>query len=317
MSLPPPIPTEERRLASVRSLGLLDTPPERSFDRVAHLAQRLLDAPMAHVALVDARRLWCKSLVGHSLREVRRELALCSHTIAGRGAFMVPDTTLDERFRTNRLVVGEPHIRSYAAHPIAAPDGATVGTVAVLDRLPRPFGDEDGRVLAALARLAELELAAPRLRLQDPQTGLANRRGFAVRAEAVQAACLRRGVPLVLMLVDVEPPFVVLPSLGDDVPSAVPTVAGVLARTLRSSDLVGRLSGNRLAAVLVGARSADAAAERLAARIEAQYRTVSHDVPPRFHVASATSQPGRLRSVRELVGEATVRLQEVRATSAV
>lgn len=315
MSLPPPILGERARVASVRRLGLLDTAPEPAFDRITRVAQRLLEAPMAQVTLVDERRQWCKSTIGLSLREVRRELSFCAHAIAGPGLFVVTDASADPRFSSNRLVRDEPGIRFYAGSPFAAPDGAIVGTVSVLDRVPRPFGDHERRVLAALARLAELEVAAPRLDLHDPETGLANRRGFVLRADTLAVACVRRGVPLTLVLVDVEPPFIVLPSLGLDTgePTSLSTVAETCRASLRVSDLVGRMSRNRLALLLVDASSSDAVVARLTERIERRFRKDRASDPPRLHVASASSRPSRPRSVRELLGEAASRLQLVRS----
>src|ERR1700679_3025996 len=115
---------EERRLAALRRLALLDTEAEDVYDRVTELVARLFDAPIALITLIDADRQWFKSRYGIDISETHRALAFCDHAIRGDEVMIVPDAALDPRFSDNAFVVGEPNIRFYAGAPLIAPDGA-------------------------------------------------------------------------------------------------------------------------------------------------------------------------------------------------
>ncbi len=65
---------EEQRLAALRALNILDTPPEERFDRITRLAQRLLGVPIVIVSLVDADRQWFKSRQGMEPIQTSRDI---------------------------------------------------------------------------------------------------------------------------------------------------------------------------------------------------------------------------------------------------
>lgn len=97
---------EEERLACLRALEILDTPPEASFDRVTRMVASLLNMPMSAVSLIDAKRQWFKSIVGLHDRETPREVSFCAHAMAGESVMEVSDATADPRFADNPLVTG-------------------------------------------------------------------------------------------------------------------------------------------------------------------------------------------------------------------
>ncbi|WP_052215195.1 PAS domain S-box protein [Belnapia sp. F-4-1] len=175
---------EASRLAVLRRYAILDTPAEAAFDRLAALACELLETPMAMVSLIDETRQWFKARIGTDLREVRRELAFCDHTIRGGPdeVLVVPDLEADPRFASNPLVAGSPHLRFYAGAPLVGPGGEVLGTVSVLSTKPRPEGlsEAERRGLRNLAAMATDELE---LRLQSRLS-----REAMVRAEAARAA---------------------------------------------------------------------------------------------------------------------------------
>ena len=150
---------EERRLAALRRLGLLDSEPEERFDRLARLAAGLLQAPVSLVSLVDHDCQWFKSRVGTLIEETSRDASFCAHAILGGEAMVVPDALEDERFADNPIVVGPPHVRFYAGCPLTLPDGHALGTLCVLDTRPRYLSAEQLGLLRDLADLVEEELA--------------------------------------------------------------------------------------------------------------------------------------------------------------
>ncbi|MFT5390936.1 MAG: hypothetical protein ACI8PT_001127 [Gammaproteobacteria bacterium] len=128
---------ELSRVAALKSLSVLDTPPEERFDRLTRIARQVFDVRIALVSLVDENRQWFKSKVGLDVDETSREVSFCSHAILGDKTMVVPDASKDERFANNPLVVDEPHIRFYAGCPLRGPDGHRLGTLCLIDSNPR------------------------------------------------------------------------------------------------------------------------------------------------------------------------------------
>jgi len=151
---------EAERLAALRECAVLDTPPEEIFEDIPRLASYICGTSIALVSLVDAARLWFKAKVGLAIDEVPREATLCAQAILKSELFIVNDTFQDERFATSPLVLSEPHIRFYAGAPLITSDGYALGTLCVIDRVPRELNDKQQEALRALARqtVTQLEL---------------------------------------------------------------------------------------------------------------------------------------------------------------
>lgn len=118
MRLYPTGPGETDRCATLRDLGILDTPSDDNFDAAVKLASLSFGVPVALVALIDEHREWFKAITGWQTREAPREVAFCNYTILQDDVLVVEDATLDPRFSQNPLVTGAPHIRFYAGVPI-------------------------------------------------------------------------------------------------------------------------------------------------------------------------------------------------------
>jgi len=131
---------EDARLAVLDSFGILDTPPERSFDDVVRLVSQLLDAPIAAVNLIARGRQWFKSEIGLGTREMPLDNSICRHALLEQEQMIVPDTQDDPRFSCNPLVTAEGGLRFYAGAVLRTRDGVPLGTLCVLDKKPRPEG---------------------------------------------------------------------------------------------------------------------------------------------------------------------------------
>ena len=157
---PAPIPdNEDARLNALRGLLLLDTPPEERYDRLARFAAEQLDVPIALLSLVDGQRQWFKSRVGVDVSETPRDISFCGHAVMKNELFIVEDASSDPRFADNPLVVGAPHIRFYAGAPLSSPSGHHIGTLCVIDTVPRTLGAVELAILDALRTLVNETLA--------------------------------------------------------------------------------------------------------------------------------------------------------------
>lgn len=151
---------ESDRLQKLLDYEILDTDPEKAFDRITRIVAETINVPISLVSLVDADRQWFKSRYGLNAEQTPREIAFCSHAILGDETFVVEDAHLDDRFADNPLVTGDPSIRFYAGAPLVTPDGYKLGTLCAIDRVPRKISDEHVQLIEDLASLVvdEIEL---------------------------------------------------------------------------------------------------------------------------------------------------------------
>jgi GAF domain-containing protein len=161
---------ETRRLEILQSYNVVDTAAEPAYDDIVSMASLMCATPIALVTLITEDRQWFKARMGLDMSETPRDHAFCAHAIRDPSTIMVvQDATKDPRFMHNPLVVGEPGIRFYAGAPLLTPSGAALGTVCVIDRVPRQLTPAMAQGLQALARQAG-ELLALRRANSDLET---------------------------------------------------------------------------------------------------------------------------------------------------
>ncbi len=149
-------PQETKRLEAVRSLGILDTPPDDRFDAITKGAIDGLHVPISTISIIDEDREWFKSCQGLPIKEGPREIAFCSYAMLANDMFVVEDTLLDERFKNNPYVTGAPFVRFYAGIALLdATSGLPVGVFCVKDTKPRKLGIDEIGLFMELAEKAE------------------------------------------------------------------------------------------------------------------------------------------------------------------
>jgi diguanylate cyclase (GGDEF)-like protein len=296
---------EQDRLAALFELDLLDTAEEKEFDDLVCLASAICGTPISTVTLIDKDRQWFKAAIGLTDRETHRNVSFCSHAIEQTGLFLVEDATADHRFSGNALVTGTPHFRFYAGIPIHAPCGAAIGTLCVIDTVPRQLTTDQKEALrilseqvqaridlrlkqkALIQKQAELELIAA----TDFLTGVSTRRVFSSRAEAEFAHWKRHRSPFSILLMDIDN-FKQRNdrhghAAGDE---ALILIGQVLKACLRVSDLAARMGGEEFG-VLLPHTDLHGAVD-FAARFRRALQNVEHGPLPltaSLGVASATS----------------------------
>lgn len=160
---------EPERLQEVARLDILDTPADGAFDRIAALAARLFDVPIAIVSIVDTDRIWFKSHHGLDLAEIPRDPGLCASAIMSDGPWTVEDARADPRALANPLVAEEFGLQFYAGVPLTTRNGYNLGTLCVIDFEPRVITAPELNTLTDLAALVMSELE---LRLESRHAAL-------------------------------------------------------------------------------------------------------------------------------------------------
>lgn len=307
-----PVPDDEdKRLAALRALEVLDTEAEPAYDDIVQLAAAICRTPIAAISLIDADRQWAKALVGLPHFDAAREHSICARTIvAEEGVLVIPDARSDARWVANPMSVGPPGLRFYAGAAITTADGLALGSLCVADRSPRKADDD---AVAALRRLARqvagiLELRGSSRRLdaaraelnrlaqEDALTGLTNGSRLVDRVDQALREHRRNGGGLGVLLGDLNSLGRVNDELGHPAgDELLRVVAGRLGSAARGSDTVARLGGDAFAVLCPGAESLatlDIAAARLRAAVALPVGLGAAQVTPRLCMGVALAEPG-------------------------
>lgn len=247
MLTPPVPPNEAERLAALRALHVLDTPPEPHYDSITQHLTALWDAPIAAISLVDEHRQWFKSEVGLGVRETPRDVSFCAHLMtAPDQPLVVPDAMTDARFADNPLVLGQPQIRFYAGAPLRDDRGRLLGALCVIDRKPRQPTPAQMEALRHMATTVSGALVMQRavhqlsrLATLDPLTGVQNRQGLD------RAAAAREGAAMTVLVLDLDGFKAINDTHGHAAgDAALVETAQRLQHSVRRADIVGRLGGD-------------------------------------------------------------------------
>jgi PAS domain S-box-containing protein len=154
------IDTEVARLQALRQYQILDTEPEEAYDNLAQLAAFICGTSISLVNFIDESRQWFKAKVGLDVSEMPRYTGLCYLCQEQRQVVVIPDTLADEKLAKNALVTGYPYVRFYAGVPLITSKGDMVGTLCVIDQVPKELSQKQVEALVALSRLVinQLEL---------------------------------------------------------------------------------------------------------------------------------------------------------------
>ncbi len=161
---------EEHRVRALRDFDIVGTGPEQEYDDVVILAAQICNMDTAHVSLIDSDKQWIKAKIGLGVQNLDRSLAFCAHTILHDDVFVVPDATKDKRFFDHPMVCEGEGIRFYAGMPLTTSEGYNLGSLCVIDIVPRELNESQINALRILSRqvikLLELRKANKELNAQ-------------------------------------------------------------------------------------------------------------------------------------------------------
>jgi GAF domain-containing protein len=153
---------EPGRLAALHTAALLDSPREEPFDRLARLAARVVNAPVALVSAVDHERQFFKSCLGlpepwNTQRQTPLSHSFCQHVVAGREPVIVADARKDERLLDN-LAIRDLGVIAYLGVPLITREGHAIGTLCVIDHEPRIWTNDEISLVKDVAAAVVTEI---------------------------------------------------------------------------------------------------------------------------------------------------------------
>ncbi|MDQ3289955.1 MAG: GAF domain-containing protein [Bacteroidota bacterium] len=171
---------ESLRLQALDKYNILDTPPEEEYDHIVSLASFICGTPISLISLLTDKRQWFKAKLGVSETETPRELSFCQYAIQSDDILEIPDTLGDIRFYSNPYVTGNPNIRFYAGAPLVTNEGTRLGTLCVIDTVPRDLSEAQKMALATLSEqvvsLFELRYKRQELEQEKQQLKVVNKK---------------------------------------------------------------------------------------------------------------------------------------------
>lgn len=156
-------PNQPDRLRALRRMKFRPGQRISAMDHIAAVASQHFKVPIALVSLLDESQQCFAGNVGLQISGTPIEQAFCRFTVESDEVMVVEDARSDARFAGNPLVTGEPYIRFYAGAPLCLEDDVRIGTVCIIDRVPRTLNAGQKIVLKQLARIATAELRAAEL----------------------------------------------------------------------------------------------------------------------------------------------------------
>lgn len=137
MSSTPSDKDEDKRHALLEEYGIHEPLSEVGFNRLIHLTANIFNVPIVLISLIESHRQLFAASQGITTCETPLDVSFCAHAIRQNDIMVIPDAHKDDRFKDNPLVTGDPFIRFYAGIPLRNQQGFPLGTLCIIDRVPR------------------------------------------------------------------------------------------------------------------------------------------------------------------------------------
>jgi diguanylate cyclase (GGDEF)-like protein len=297
---------EALRLDALEQQQITDTPREENFDRIVRLACATLAAPVGAITFLESERQWIKAAQNFELDETTRRDSFCTHTIQNDEVMVVEDATQDARFRDNPFVTAEGGVRFYAGAPLTTQQGFRIGSLCVVDHIPRRISQRDRDLLKDMAAIVVDEMELRKRVGTDLLTGLYNRRFLDELGGREIAKARRERLPLTAAFIDADKFKSINDTYGHPAGDAVLRGLGpAIKKALRGTDLLARYGGEELVLLLPGTTLSQAAPvlERLRQEIAAMDVLELKGRQVTASIGAAELQPGDM-TVADLLARA-------------
>jgi PAS domain S-box-containing protein len=148
---------EYMRLEILSRYQIIDSQTQAALDDFTKLAGNICQTPIATIAFVESDRQCYKSTLGTNLTEAPLEVGFCPLVVARRDNLIIPDTLADLQYATHPAVV-QLGVRTYIGIPLITPEDYVLGTICVLDVVPREFTKEQIQGLELIRNLVMMQL---------------------------------------------------------------------------------------------------------------------------------------------------------------
>ena len=235
-----------------RSFQLVDASPDERFDRLSALAKSIFNVAVAAVTFVDEEISTFKSVHGTDLKMLPNNESLCAHAIAsGEDSFVIKDLLANTQFKSMFLAQEPNNIRFYAGVPFQDIYGNKLGTLCILDSTPREFSYQELTDLKNLSYIVGEMLKATQTAMNDPLTGLLNRRGFTNLSERELELSSRTKCPMTIVVIDLNAFKPINDTYGHKVGDDLLQYFAIeLTKATRKSDLICRMGGDEFVILL-------------------------------------------------------------------
>ncbi|GBF80776.1 GAF domain-containing sensor histidine kinase [Aphanothece sacrum] len=152
---------EKKRVNTIKNLGLLEAETIPVFDEATQTAARFLEVPVCTLGIMLQDNLSLKSVVGlsrlgfmnqlASSRKISSQEAFSTYVVDSEQPLIINDTLSDPLFARS-ILVQHYGIRAFLGSPLITADGQCIGTIAVMDLVPRQFTLRDMEFLNLTAR---------------------------------------------------------------------------------------------------------------------------------------------------------------------
>ncbi|WP_013324767.1 GAF domain-containing sensor histidine kinase [Gloeothece verrucosa] len=152
---------EQQRVSILKNLSLLEAETIPVFEEATQAVARYLEVPICILGLMVYEQVWLKSAAGlshlglmnqlASSRKIPRLEAFCTYVVDSHQPLVIYETYSDQVFARSTLAQHY-GIRSYLGSPLITADGWCIGTLAVMDLVPREFTQKDLEFLMLSAR---------------------------------------------------------------------------------------------------------------------------------------------------------------------
>lgn len=261
---------EKGRLAALDRLHI-SKQPEDEFDLLTKVAAELCGAPYAFITIVDKDSAWTKSAYGYKNQVTKRDEDICHLTIQEELGLSISDLTKYEPTKNLPILQDPSPFRCYLGANLITTEGYRIGSLCILDSVPRDLPQTTLTLLSRLAKqvmaLFELKHKTDSLALAyqkmehlatyDALTGVYVRRFFLEQFWNLKLS-LNVGEHLLLAFIDIDHFKKINDSFGHDVGDLVLSTFGrYLLESQSERNLVGRFGGEEFCLVSKGNDVAD------------------------------------------------------------